>query len=207
MNKVMKYTSKEEAKVVKGTLTLIGINVVVFLLLNLFSDLAPFILLDSALDAVLARPWTLVTVFFSHELIIHLLLNMTLMVIFGLRLEKITSTKVVVTVYFIAGLVGSLAFPLTGLFMESRPGLIAGASAAALGITGVYGVLRPNELILKSKAKWWVVVLFVTSTVQIIIMPQALDSGLAHITGTLIGVLAGLWIRKSKNERNLMTTS
>lgn len=206
MNRFMKYTSKEQTKGVQGTLTLIGINVGVFLLLNLFSNLAPYILLNSALDVVLARPWTLVTVFFSHELLIHLLLNMMLMVIFSIRLEKITGTKVVVTVYFVAGLVGAMAFPLTGLLMASRPGLIAGASAAAMGITGTYGVLRPHELIFKSKAKWWVVVLLVTSLAQIVIMPQALDSGIAHITGTLIGVLAGLWIRNSKSKHNFMTT-
>lgn len=207
MKKVMAYLSKEEAKVVKGTLALIGINAVVFLVLNVFSDLAPYILLDSALDAVLARPWTLVTVFFSHELLVHLLLNMTLMVVFGLRLEKITGTKVVVAVYFVAGFLGALAFPLTDLFLESRPGLIAGASAAAMAITGVYGVLRPNELIFKSKAKWWVVVLFVTSTGAIFLVPQSLDSGIAHITGILIGVLAGFLIKQGGNKQNLMTTA
>lgn len=205
MNKVMKYLSKEQATAVAGTLTLVGMNVVVFLLLNLFSDLAPYMLLDSALDAVLARPWTLVTVFFSNELLIHLLLNMTLMVIFGLRLEKMTGTKVVVAVYVVAGLAGALAFPLTDLFMESRPGLIAGASAAAMSMAGAYGVLRPDELILKSKAKWWVVVILCSSTAAIFIIPQSLDSGIAHITGVLIGVLVGLWIRKKGSKQKLMT--
>lgn len=207
MKNVMAYLSKEEAKVVKGTLALIGMNAVVFLVLNVFSDLAPYILLDSALDAVLARPWTLVTVFFSHELLVHLLLNMTLMVVFGLRLEKITGTKLVVAVYFVAGFVGALAFPLTDLFLESRPGLIAGASAAAMGITGVYGVLRPNELIFKSKAKWWVVVLFVTSTGAIFLVPQSLDSGIAHITGILIGVLAGFLVKQSGSNKKLMSSA
>ena len=207
MNKYVEQLTKEKAMAVIGTLTLIGINVVVFLLLNLFSDLAPYLLLDSAFAVILERPWTLVTVFFSHELHFHLLLNMLLMVIFGLRLEKITGTKVVLAVYFIAGLVGALAFPLTDLFMESRPGLIAGASAAAMGIAGVYGVLRPNEMVLKSKAKWWVLVLLFTSAAAIFLIPQSLDSGIAHITGILTGILAGLWFKKDRCRAKLKITA
>lgn len=62
---------------------------------------------------ILERPWTLVTVFFSHELPIHIIVNMALLFFFGLELEKATNAKTVILVYLAAGLIGSMTFPFT----------------------------------------------------------------------------------------------
>ncbi len=194
---VEKY--KEIIRDGQGTLVIIFINVIVFIALNINHSLGAKLLLNHEISLILEKPWTLVTAFFSHQVLIHIILNMGLFFYFGSRLEKITSAKTVVMVYLIAGLMGSLAFPLTGLMIE-RPGLIAGASAAVLGVVSTFAVMRPNTVILKSKAMWWVLALVFFSVFSAILIPQALDSGVAHLTGIFVGLIFGYW-RKNKESK------
>ncbi|TVP92059.1 rhomboid family intramembrane serine protease [Alkalibacterium sp.] len=179
----------------KGTIVILLINSVVFIALNIVPRLEETLLLSHQIPLIIEKLWTLITVFFSHQVLIHIVLNMGLLVYFGFSLERLTSAKSVAVIYFIAGLMGSLSFPLTGLIINGT-GLIAGASAAVMGVVAAYSVLRPNVLILKSKAKWWTVALVAFSVVSAILLPDTLDSDIAHLAGILVGVISGFYIKK-----------
>ncbi|OJF91544.1 rhomboid family intramembrane serine protease [Alkalibacterium sp. 20] len=201
MNEKMVNKYKEIIRDGQGTLVIIAINIIIFIAINIIPSLGAKLLLNHEISLILEKPWTLVTVFFSHQVLIHIILNMGLFFYFGSRVEKITNAKTVVMVYLIAGLMGSLAFPLTGLVIE-RPGLIAGASAAVMGVVSAFAVMRPSTVILKSKAMWWVLALIIFSVFSAIVIPQSLDSGVAHLTGIFVGLISGYCIKNKGNIKS-----
>jgi len=108
----------EDISIGKGTLAIILINIVLFIALNIAPSLRENILLNREISMTLNKPWTLITVFFSHEVIIHLVFNMGIFFFFGSKLEKIANAKIVAIVYLIAGLIGSLTFLITRLIVH-----------------------------------------------------------------------------------------
>ena len=195
---VEKY--KESIYKRQGTLVIIFINIVLFIALNTIPSLGENLLLNYEISMILEKPWTLITVFFSHENHLHILLNMLLFFFFGSKVEKITNAKTVVLVYLIAGVIGSLAFPFTSRFMIERTGLIAGASAAVLGIVAAFAAMRPNTIILKSKAKLWVFAALIFSIFSFILNPKTLDSDVAHMTGIFVGLISGYYFKNKENK-------
>ncbi|WP_422486847.1 rhomboid family intramembrane serine protease [Gudongella sp. DL1XJH-153] len=185
---VEKY--KESIRDGRGTLLTIFINIVLFIALNTIPSLREELLMSYEISMILEKPWTLITVFFSHEVYFHIIFNMALFFFFGLELEKITNTKTVISIYLVAGLLGSLTFLLTRSMIQPR-GLIAGASAAVFGIVSAYAILRPNAVLLRSKAKLWVWALFIFSMLSATLHPQSLGSDVAHITGVAVGLICG----------------
>ncbi|MCC5910888.1 MAG: rhomboid family intramembrane serine protease [Clostridiaceae bacterium] len=194
---VEKY--KESIREGQGTLVIIFINIALFIALNTIPSLRENLLLSDEISTILEKPWALVTVFFSHEVHFHIILNMGLFFFFGLELEKITNAKTVIIVYLIVGLIGSLTFPFTRLIVQ-RTGLVAGASAAVYGVVGAFATLRPNVVLLGSKAKLWVLVMITLSILSLILHTQTLDSDVAHMAGIVVGVICGYWL-KSKEAK------
>lgn len=179
-----------------GTIGIVVINIVLYLMINFIPDLAENLLLSTDLKVIIQKPWTLVTVFFSHEIHIHILLNMLVFLIFGSELEKITNKSTIFAIYVLAGLSGSFVIiPVSNLIGNTT--LIAGASASVFGIVGAYGVLRPDQLILRSKAKWWVISLILLNVVTIFIGSQTSDSSAAHLIGIFVGLAIGYLLKKN----------
>ena len=183
----------------KGTLFIILINMTVYLALTLLPDLRENLLLHREIGLILNKPWTLVTVFLSHEIPVHLLLNMILLFFFGWELEKNTNAKTIFLIYGLAGSMGSLSFPLVGIFFQ-REGISVGASAAVFGVVCAFAVLRPSSLVLFSKAKHWAGALSFVSIASLFIQPEFLDSAVAHLAGILTGVICGYYLKKGANE-------
>jgi len=81
--------------------------------------------------------WQLFTAMFVHVSIIHLLGNMFVLLIFGLRAEELFSLKEYLLIYFLSGLAGNLLSLAFGPY--SAPGVpfvSAGASGAIFGVFG-----------------------------------------------------------------------
>lgn len=98
---------------------------------------------------VAGRYWILITSVFSHQLFIHLLLNMYVLSSFGTLLERLLRPKRFLLFYFAAGIVGSLAHACVSRFLLDRPDLPAlGASGAIAGLILVFSLLFPKEKIL-----------------------------------------------------------
>src|SRR5437868_7880920 len=64
-------------------------------------------ILGFAPDAVLYRPWTLITYMFVHANFFHVLFNMMALFFFGPPLEERWGSKAFVRFYFISGLGGA----------------------------------------------------------------------------------------------------
>ena len=184
----------------RGTLAIIFINIVVFITLNTIPDLADEILLYPQLGMIMRRPWTLVTVFFSHQIHVHLLANMGLVFVFGIQLEKITSSKTIFLIYLIIGFIGSLAtIPVASLLEWTES--VVGASAAAWGVVSAFAAMRPNTSILGGKAKFWVVALFVSNAIITILNPQISVGAGAHAIGITVGLICGYWIKNRELKK------
>lgn len=99
----------------------------------------------------------------------------------------------------LAGLVGSLTSLFTRLIVQ-RAGFIAGASAAVFGIVSTFSTLRPNTIILGSKAKVWTWVLIIFTVILAVLNPETLDSAVAHVIGAFVGIICGYWLKTKKTR-------
>ena len=176
-----------------ATWALVAINIIVFAAISIFPELAEVLLLNPGM--LRERPLSLLTVFFSHEALVHILLNMLLLVVFGTRLERETNAQAVAGVYFACGLIGSVTILAYASAIGYQGGAIAGASASAFGIAAAYAGLNPNAVVMKSKAVHWVVALFVVNALLAIQTP-AFRWGPSHATGIAAGLALGYALRR-----------
>jgi membrane associated rhomboid family serine protease len=199
MNDKIMEKNKEYISIGKGTMVIIFINIVLFIALNIVPNLRENLLLNHDIYVILEKPWTLITVFLSHEVFIHLVFNMSIFFFFGSILEKITSAKAVAIVYLIAGLIGSIAFLFTGLIVQQAE-FAVGASASVFGIVCTLATMRPNTVILGSKAKIWAGVLVIFTVFLAFLNPQTLDSCIAHVIGAFVGIICGYWLKNKEDK-------
>lgn len=95
------------------------------------------------------RWWTLLTTVFSHNMFLHIFINMYVLMSFGSFLEKQMGTASFLKLYFIAGLLASWAHVLSSKFLIGQPDLPAlGASGAVAGVIACFSVMFPQAKIL-----------------------------------------------------------
>lgn len=121
-------------------MVLIGINILVFFLQTIPGFNESFILIGSLAST---EPWRLVTSMFMHANFTHLLFNMYALLIFGPLLERRIGSKRFLLLYFIAGIVGSLAFAISSPLQPA-----VGASGAIMGVLGMVIILFPKLKVL-----------------------------------------------------------
>jgi membrane associated rhomboid family serine protease len=172
------------------TFALVLVNVAIFIAQTLDHDLAGRLLLDPDLAAVLARPWTLGTAMFLHELVAHMVAMVAVLLVIGPALERITSAGHMLLVYVISGVTGALAaVAVANVFrVMHEPSL--GASAAVLGLVAAFAVMRPRAILLGYRAKHWLLALVAASIVLVFAGPLGTA---AHLGGLIAGALCGLW--------------
>jgi membrane associated rhomboid family serine protease len=172
-----------------AVLTLIGINSAVFVAQIIRSDVAEALVLHAG-AALTERPWTLVTVFFLHEIVVHIALLVVVLLAFGVALERLVGARHVVLIYLAAGFVGSLVIVLTAgaLGLDER---MVGSSAAFHGIIAAFVALRPHTVVFRSTATRWLIGLV---AVNLILLPTGFGtplSGAGHLAGLAVGFLYG----------------
>jgi membrane associated rhomboid family serine protease len=131
------------------TLTLIAINVAMFVLTAVWAATEGFSPLDNYFSTVFAgldqRPvdvaagewWRPLTAAFLHIGPLHLVLNMLAVLVFGSELERQLGRWRFLALYLLSALGGAAAIQLYG--EPFRP--VAGASTAIYGLLGALGVL------------------------------------------------------------------
>lgn len=93
--------------------------------------------------------WPLLTSVFSHNLFLHLLLNMLVLRSFGTLIEQVLGSWRFLKFYLVAGASGSLVHILVSKFLLNEPSVSAvGASGAIAGLVLVFSLLFPKEKIL-----------------------------------------------------------
>ena len=120
------------------SMLLIGVNIFIFLLQSFIPDFTNLFVLKSA--EVLIHPWTLLTTMFLHGSFTHLLFNMYALLLFGPLVERRIGSKRFLILYFIAGLLASIA----ATYYPSA----LGASGAIMSVLGMVIVLFPRMKVL-----------------------------------------------------------
>ena len=93
--------------------------------------------------------WTLITSVFSHNMFLHILINMFVLNSFGSLLEQVLGTRRFLAFYIVAGIVSSLTHCLVSAFLLHNPDMPAlGASGAIAGLVLVFSLIFPDEKIL-----------------------------------------------------------
>ncbi|MEY4615557.1 MAG: Rhomboid protease GlpG [Pseudomonadota bacterium] len=95
------------------------------------------------------RLWTLITAVFSHNLFLHLFLNMYVLYNFGHFLENLLGRREFICFYLGAGAFSSLCHAIVSATIMSRPDLSAlGASGAISGLILLFSLIFPRQIIL-----------------------------------------------------------
>ncbi|WP_377100107.1 rhomboid family intramembrane serine protease [Mucilaginibacter calamicampi] len=190
---------------------LIGINVAVFLVINVSGKFESwfnkteyisayadeYLSLPSNLHELLIRFWTPVTYMFMHAGVLHILFNMLFLYWFGQIFEEFLGKKRTIGLYLLGGLAGGvlfvIAFNLLPLFTYAKQiSHVVGASASIMAVVVAAATVAPDYsinliIIGPVKIKWiaifYVVVGFLTAT-----GPNA-GGQIAHLGGALIGFI------------------
>ncbi len=199
---------------------LIGINVLVFLLINVPATLFRLMgngMLDNFSNEYLALPaslprlathfWTPVTYMFMHHDIFHILFNMLWLYWMGQIFEEYLGNKRLVNLYIMGGLAGALfyvlAYNIFPLFSEVVPvATVIGASASVMAIVVATATLLPDYTIYLMfigpvKLKW-VAIFYVIIDFLSITGPNA-GGEIAHLGGALLGFI---YIKQLKGGRD-----
>jgi len=187
---------------------LIYINIVVFFLITLVAVIG-FLLnnpeisvkaldlfsVPASFNALLARPWTLITYMFTHKDIWHILFNMLWLYWFGRIFLEYLDERKLVAVYLLGGISGALVYILSFNIFPAFTGVVAdsvaiGASASVMAIVIAIAAYVPDytvQLFLfgRIKIKYMALAIFVMTS----IMDFSVNSGgkLAHIGGAFFG--------------------
>lgn len=180
-----------------GLVRLIIINVIVFVLanvFNLFYDLTSWLALPSKFSVFITRPWTLFTYMFFHKDIFHVLFNMLWLYWMGQLFVDFMSSKRLVSVYILGGVFGGLLYFLLSGFMnvDGSLSLLLGASASVMAIVVAIAVFIPNyslHLLFFGPVpiKYIALISFVITT----LLDLNVNTGgkVAHIGGALLGII------------------
>lgn len=166
------------------TYSLIGISAVVYLIQFLTGSLLTglFAFTPQAL-VVVNEPWRMLTSLFLHGSVLHLLLNMYTLWIFGQLLEGLLGRWRFLGLYLISGLAGSVGVVLFG---DPRSWVL-GASGAIFGLMGAFVVIQR-----RFGANLTQLYVLLAINLAIGFLPGANISWQAHLGGLLGGALVGL---------------
>lgn len=189
------------------TVVLAGINIVLFLIVDLFlfrrqNEIAYFMALNPVL-VMQGEYWRLFTSMFYHFGINHLVCNMLMFFVLGSLLEPFFGKVRYGLLYFVSGLAAGGASLLYNGFIRGEEGrnvLCAGASGAVYGLIGAYVAIflvKRKSLTAQEKNRLIFAVAF-------LLFGSFFDTGVghdAHFGGFLVGLLLGsLYCLQRKKE-------
>lgn len=179
---------------------IIGINVLIFVAVNLSYQLGSDALLDFlalySSPYFIQRPWGVITSVFTHYGLFHLLANMFTLYFFGNFMLRITGVRNFILLYLAGGLAGSLFFVLLAPDYHSA----VGASGAVFALGGALTVLVPQIKVyvfpIPAPLPLWVAVIggFIILSFLTGVAWQA------HLGGLLAGLAGGLIIKRQQGR-------
>ena len=173
---------------------IIAANAVVLLLLQtLFTSPA----LQGALafdgDLIVQRPWTLVTYFFVHGGLLHLLFNSLGIFVFGTAVESRMGSRAFLTYYLYCGVGAAIFCWLLGFARDVAP--FVGASGAVLGLAVAFAMYWPDARIMvfpipaPIRARTLVIALVAIDVALAWLAPGDGIAHEAHVGGAIFGYL------------------
>jgi membrane associated rhomboid family serine protease len=166
------------------TYSLIGVSVLAYLVQFLTGSLLTglFAFTPQAL-VVVNEPWRMLTSLFLHGSVLHLLLNMYTLWIFGQLLEGLLGRWRFLALYLISGLAGSVGVVVFG----APTSWVLGASGAIFGLMGAFVVIQR-----RFGADLTQLYILLAINLAIGFLPGANISWQAHLGGLIGGALVGL---------------
>jgi membrane associated rhomboid family serine protease len=172
---------------------LIVVNLTVFIAVSVEGRLLEVLALPADWTGVEEQPWTLLTVFFTGEVLFHIVVAVLAIGLFGSKFERVVGSIHVLAAYLLAGLVGSLAIIVTSTLTGfDEPSV--GASAAFLGLLGA--------LAASPRGAWGARLAMDKIVIVVAVMQLAPIAGLgdwassaAHLVGLAVGAAYGLLLR------------
>jgi membrane associated rhomboid family serine protease len=183
---------------------LIGLNLALFLAVTLDGRLLDAVALPPDWSGLLAQPWTAVTVFFTAEMLIHVVAAVLVIAVFGARFERVAGSGHVLGVYLLAGLAGSLALVATAMvtgFDEPSKG----ASAAFLGLLGALAASPRETWGRRLEQLDKLVVVLVLAQLAPVVGIGDWVSSTAHLAGLGIGAAYGYLVRPTITDQQIGT--
>ena len=216
---------KREFRTANSLNKIIYINVLVFLVLNIFSvffslfmidiyNIKEKLMLPSDIDKLITKPWSLITYMFIHDNFIHLLFNMIWLHFGGKLFLQYLNQKQLINIYILGGISGGILFimafnyfPAFTLYSENAKAI--GASASVLAVVFALTTYTPNYSIqipligyikLKHIAIFYIILDFLS-------IPKGNAGGhIAHLGGALFGYLYIINLRKKSKSKSHIDT-
>ena len=198
-------------------MALITINAIIFLSLGLIEviyymigstsvayqyQILRFFILPAKLSTLAVMPWTVLSYMFVHTGIIHILVTMLWLWVFGSIFQTISDNNKIIPLYLYGGFAGAIIFIGVNYLLPNLRGEIdyssmAGSNAAVMAVAIAATTLAPNYRLfrmLNGGIPLWVL------TIAYVIIDVA-GSGntsdhLAHLGGGLTGYLFVISMRK-----------
>lgn len=191
--------------------TLIAINLIVFVIFsfiylvyvfNTKKDLYELQVLNwftmpADTGKLMEKPWTIITHFFLHTNVWHIIGNMLWLWLFGYILQDLTGARKLVPIFIYGALAGAGAFMLSyNIFDIFRPELpfksLLGASAGVMAIAAAATMISPKYRIFPMLnggfPLWILMVVFVI--IDLATIPTNNPGGhIAHLGGAAMGVI------------------
>ena len=187
-------------------------NVILFIPSNLTGGLKQSFFsilgLPESIFEFIYQPWTLISYMFLHNGFNHILFNMLLLYSFGKILAGAIGNRAFLTVYFIGGLAGGLAYLIfstlisIGIIPLTPFGGVVGASGAVLAVIIAIATLTPNQelnmmFIGPVKLKYIALAAFVISTV--LSVDDNIGGKMVHIGGAAYGYYFAMQHKRGKS--------
>ncbi|BCZ48662.1 membrane associated peptidase [Clostridium gelidum] len=186
------------------TLTLIGMNIIIFLITaflsgNIFDIDSDVLLKFGAISKILINEgqiWRLLTYAFLHSGIVHIACNMYSLYIIGPQIQQIYGAKKYLFIYFISCITSSLLSYLMGTYNIS-----VGASGGIFGLMGAllaFAIIERHRIDKKN----------ISSLMQIIVINLFIGLSIknidnfGHIGGLLGGILVGYIMYRMLNKKH-----
>lgn len=200
----------------QGLMRIIVANIAVFLVLMtikvvlllanqgpMFESLLEHVTLSSQPNIVLTEPWTVLSYFFVHVEVFHLLFNMLFLYWFGTIIQDFIGTQRIVQLYFWGGIAGAIAYLLMvnnfAYFIQKGPTFLNGASAGVFAIVVSAATIKPSyrvhlflfgDVQIKYISAFYVIWSFIETT------GSNAGGNIAHLGGAFMGFMYGYFINK-----------
>lgn len=157
------------------------------------------------------RYWVLVSSAFSHNMLLHLMINMLVLWSFGRVLEILMGIQRFLAFYLVAAVVSGIAHAATSTLLLGRPPELPalGASGAVAGLLLLFSLSFPRQKILIFGVLPAPALVAALAFIAIDIwgLTAQLDGGGlpighgAHLGGALTGILYFFWLRSRARRR------
>ncbi|MGV8172237.1 MAG: rhomboid family intramembrane serine protease [Candidatus Woesearchaeota archaeon] len=189
----------------KFTITLILLNIIMFIVMPFFNENIINMLINNSTDLFSARAYTIITSGFLHANLGHLLGNMLALLIFGRVVERELDVGKTFLIYFGALILSGVFSSLIYMFILNKTVASVGASGAIMGLISTAALLRPWYITFEALIplpimviSWLTIFLDITGVLN----PTADGIGhFAHLGGYIsIGILVFL-LERDKREQ------